>query len=124
MLEQQEILLEQQEEKMHEQEVRIKEQNAKLKEIEEETERVYRIKQGLESSIPEPPSPPDPLEPLDYVISMAKKDAVFHLEGKEISSDEAIEAMKKNKSLNIDSSRKNGEKPLVKLSTEPFVWEK
>jgi hypothetical protein len=34
---------------------------------------------------------------------MAKKGATFYLEGKQISSDKAIKALKKNKHLNIQS---------------------
>ena len=52
---------------------------------------------------------------------MAKKDARFYYEGKEISSDKAIDLMKKNKNLNIDSKTENGKRPVVKLSTEPIV---
>ena len=67
-----------------------------------------------------PPIPPEPITPLDHIIKMAKKDAIFMYEGKEISSDKAIELMKKNKSINIDSRTANGKRPLVKLSTEPI----
>lgn len=70
-------------------------------------------------SIPEPPAPPEPVSPLDHVIEMAKKNAKFYLEGKEITSDMAIEVMKKNKSINIDS-RSNGKQPVVKMSTKPI----
>ena len=68
-----------------------------------------------------PPAPPKPKAPLDYVIEMAKKDARFYFEGKEISPDKAIKLMKKNKNLNIDSRRDKGKKPIIKLSTEPIV---
>lgn len=71
-------------------------------------------------SIPEPPAPPEPVSPLDHVIEMAKKNAVFYLEGKEITSDKAIEVMKKNKNINIDSRSANDEQPVVKMSTKPI----
>jgi len=54
-------------------------------------------------NIPPPPPPPTPISPLDHVIDMAKKGATFYLEGKQISSDKAIKALKKNKHLNIQS---------------------
>ena len=71
-------------------------------------------------SIPPPPTPPKPKPPLDYVIEMAKKDARFYYEGKEVSSDKAIDIMKKNKNLNIDSKSEEGKRPVVKLSEEPY----
>lgn len=43
------------------------------------------------------------MSPLDHVIHMAKKGAVFYLEGKKTSSDDAIKALKKNKHLNIQT---------------------
>jgi beta-lactamase regulating signal transducer with metallopeptidase domain len=65
--------------------------------------------------------PPPPITPLDHVIKMAKKDAVFYYEGNKISSDKAIELLKKNKKLNIDTRSKNLTKPIVKISKEPIV---
>ncbi len=78
------------------------------------------VLKGTASSIPEPPLPPKPVTPLDHVIAMAKKDARFLYEGKEISSDTAIELMKKNKALNIDSRAAKGKRPVVNLSKSPF----
>ena len=51
---------------------------------------------------------------------MAKRNATFYLEGKEITSDEAIAVMKKNKEMNIDSRSAKGKRPVVKLSTAPM----
>lgn len=76
------------------------------------------ILKGKASSIP---TPPEPVTPLDHVIAMAKKDATFLYEGKEISSDKAINLMKNNKDLNIDSRNAKGKKPVVKISTEPIA---
>ncbi len=73
-----------------------------------------------EVSIPAPPQPPEPIAPLDHVIEMAKRNATFYLEGKEITSDEAIAVMKKNKEMNIDSRSAKGKRPVVKLSTAPM----
>ena len=66
------------------------------------------------------PTPPAPVEPLDHVIAMAKKGATFYFNGKEISSDEAINLMKKDKSINVDSRSTGGKNPVVKLSTAPI----
>jgi len=65
-------------------------------------------------------APPEPVKPLDHVIEMAKKGAVFYYEGKEISSDKAIELLKKNKSLNIESSGDNSKKSKVNISKYPI----
>lgn len=74
-----------------------------------------------EANIPPAPEPPEPISPLDHVIEMAKKGAPFYYEGKEISSDKAIDILKNNKNINIDSRSTKGEKPIVKLSTEPIT---
>ena len=75
------------------------------------------VKKGDISNIPQPPTPPSPL---DYVISMAKKGATFLYEDKKISSDKAIELLKKNKELNIESIAKNG-KAEVRITKEPVT---
>ncbi len=68
-----------------------------------------------------PPPPPPPKEPLDHVIDMAKKDAVFYLEGKKVSSDRAIEALKNNKSLNVRTKNVNTKQPEVYITKKPIV---
>ncbi len=93
------------------------------------------VHRGEKSDIPPPPSPnvkkedisnipppPTPPSPLDYVISMAKKGATFLYENKEISSNKAIELLKKNKDLNIESREKNG-KAEVRITKEPVTIE-
>ncbi|WP_420602922.1 M56 family metallopeptidase [Flagellimonas sp.] len=81
--------------------------------------------------VPPPPVPPSsdeiievpaPPTPQEHVIKMAKKGAVFYYEGKQISSEKAINMIKANKSLNIDSraDTKNG-KPVVKISKDPII---
>lgn len=70
--------------------------------------------------IPPPPSPPTPPSPLDYAIDMAKKGATFFYEGKKVSSDKAIDLLKKNKELNIESREKNG-KAEVLITKEPVT---
>lgn len=75
-------------------------------------------------NIPPPPPPPAPEDPLDHIISMAKKGAAFYYEGKKISSDKAIELVKKNKDLNIQSTGHDSKKPVVKISKEPIQLRK
>lgn len=79
-----------------------------------------RVKKGQKSDIPPPPPPPSPKSPLDHVIEMAKQGATFYYEDKEVTSDEAIKILKKNKSINIDSRKDKGKRPVVKLSTKPI----
>lgn len=93
------------------------------------------IKKGDISNIPEPPAPPivkksavsdippppAPKSPLDYVIDMAKKGATFYYNGKKISSDIAIELLKKNKNLNISSKTNKGVN-VVNIQTDPIAF--
>ena len=51
---------------------------------------------------------------------MAKKNAIFYLEGKQVSSDEAIDALKKNESLNIETIGSDSKQPVVKISVKPI----
>lgn len=80
--------------------------------------RIY--KKSNTDLIPPPPSPPTPPSPLDYAIGMAKKGATFLFEGNEISSDKAIDLLKNNKELNIESREKNG-KAEVRITKEPVT---
>jgi len=70
--------------------------------------------------IPPPPSPPTPPSPLDYAIDMAKKGATFFYEGKKVSSNKAIDLLKKNKEFNIESREKN-DKAEVLITKEPVT---
>jgi hypothetical protein len=81
------------------------------------------VKKGENSNIPPPPPAPS-ASPLDHVIDMAKKGATFYYEDEEISSDKAIEVLKKNKNLNIDSKGFNSTKPIVLISKKPIKSEK
>jgi len=76
--------------------------------------------ENVRSVPPKPPLPPEPINPLDHVIDMAKKGAIFYYEGKEISSDKAIDLLKKNKSLHIQTSKYNSDNPRVKISKKPI----
>lgn len=68
-------------------------------------------------------TPKPPRSPLDHMVDMAKKDAKFYLEGKEISSDEAIKALKENKHLNIQTLDSSSKQPKVYISKNPIVIE-
>lgn len=74
--------------------------------------------------IREVPPPPPPITPLDHIVKMAKKGATFYYEGKKVSSDKAIELLKKNKNLNIETTRTNSKSPQVKISKEPTTMGK
>ncbi len=69
------------------------------------------------SGIPQPPQAPrEPISHLDYIIKMAKEGAIFKYKRKIISSDEAIEIIKRNKNLSINTKRTNNETPIVRIS--------
>ncbi len=61
-----------------------------------------------------PPKPPK--NPLDHVVEMAKKGATFYLEGRSISSDLAIETIKSNKEVSIDTKGSDSNKPKVYIT--------
>ena len=65
--------------------------------------------------------PPPPISTLDHVLKMAKKDAIFIFEAKEITSEKAIDLLKKNKHLNIDTRSKDLKKPVVRISKKPIT---
>ena len=92
--------------------------------IKEKIQGVNYIKGEVVTELVEPPAPPEPKSPLDHVVEMAKKDATFYFEGKEISSDKAIALLKKNKRINISTRHKGLKKPIVELSTKPIIIKK
>jgi len=112
-MEEQEHAMKEKEHAMREQEIETKRQEQKMEEYEIETESRAR-------TLSQPPPPPEPESPLNHVIKMAKKNATFYFEGKKITSDRAIEILKKNKSINIETKHINDKQPVVKLSTEPI----
>lgn len=73
---------------------------------------------------PPPPPPPAPEDPLDHIINMAKKGATFYYEGKEVTSDKAIEVFKKNKKLNVHTRGENSTNPVVKITKKPIQLKK
>jgi hypothetical protein len=96
-----------------------------LPEIEEPVLIYVEEIEGVEPpEAPEPQASPEPpMSPIDHIVEMAKADATFYFEGKKISSDKAIEILKKNGDVNIDINAKDGKQPVVKLSKDPFVIE-
>lgn len=79
-----------------------------------------KVKTG---NLPVPPAPPVPPKPIEHVKKMAEKGATFFYNGKEISAKKAIEVVKNNNKINIDSRESHSPKPVVKLSTDPIVIE-
>lgn len=71
---------------------------------------------GKAKSPATPPPPPTPQSPLDHAIEMAKQGATFYYKGKKVSSDRAIEILKKNTDLSMDVSKTNDETPVVKIT--------
>ncbi len=68
-----------------------------------------------------PPPPPVPETTLDFVIRMAKANAKFINDGKSISSDDAIELIKKNPKLNVSAQKTDAKQPLVYFFEKPRV---
>ena len=91
------------------------------RELEEEEESMENESSGTAVSLESPPTPPEPLHPIDHVIEMAKKGADFYYENKKISSDEAIDLLKKRKNLNIETKGHDSSKPQVKISKSPVT---
>ena len=77
----------------------------------------------VEGTTPVPPPPPTPESPIDHIVTMAKKGATFYHEEEKISSDRAIELLKKHKHLNIQTTGYNSKNPKVRLSKHPYTYE-
>jgi beta-lactamase regulating signal transducer with metallopeptidase domain len=108
--------LERQAEVLEEQEIEM-EKHAKAM----ETERVEMEHQVRKIKSPLPPRPPK--SPLEHLEEMAEKDAVFYHEGKKVSAEEAIEVLKKNNQINIETKHTDKKSPEVRLSTDPIIIE-
>ncbi|WP_179004507.1 M56 family metallopeptidase [Winogradskyella forsetii] len=63
----------------------------------------------------------DPESTLDFVIRMAKNNAKFFNEGKSISSDIAIDQLKKNPKLNVTCHNIESKQPLVYIFKKPIL---
>ena len=73
-----------------------------------------------ENQAVQPPLPPKPpISPLDHIIEMAKIGATFIYAGKKISSDKAIELLKKNDEISISTKKNALKKPVVYLRSKP-----
>jgi len=59
---------------------------------------------------------------LDHIIEMAKKGATFYYEGSKVSSDKAIELVKKDRSLNVQTRKYHSNAPTVHLSKSPIKF--
>ena len=93
----------------------VKQLQKEAKKLQDQSKKLEKQRQKL-SNVPVPPLPPTPMEPIDHVIEMAKKGASFYYEGKKISSDKAIELLKKNKGLNISTKNGSSKSPEVRIS--------
>ncbi|MFT5103461.1 MAG: hypothetical protein ACI86C_001115, partial [Candidatus Latescibacterota bacterium] len=66
-----------------------------------------KVIMGVNDGDPGMPPPPPPKNPLDYIITMSKKGASFYYEDEKVNSDKAIELIKKNNNLNIQTTQVN-----------------
>jgi hypothetical protein len=69
---------------------------------------------------PPPPAPPSPESTLDFVIRMAKANAKFFYKLKPISSDKAIDILKKKPNTHINAQKTDTKEPLVYMSNKPI----
>ncbi len=69
----------------------------------------------------DPPPPPPPPNPIEHLTQLAKEGASFFLEGKSITSKEAIRLLKNREDLNISVKKKNGDKVTVNLTKAPIT---
>lgn len=81
-------------------------------------------KPNTSHSVVDIPSPPKPISRLDHIINMAKKEATFFYEGRNISSDRAINLIKKNDDLNLFTKDITTNKPRVFLTKDTRVSNK
>lgn len=70
-----------------------------------------------------PPMPPAPKSPLEHIKEMADKGATFMFNGKEITAKKAIQVIRNNDKINIDTRGSKDKKPIVKLSVNPIEIE-
>ena len=66
------------------------------------------------------PLPPKPISTLNFVINLAKKDAIFFFENKELTYDEAIDLLKNNEALNIQEIKSDSQQSQVFISKAPI----
>jgi bla regulator protein blaR1 len=80
-----------------------------------------KVYKGKSNGMNVPPPPPPPANPLDHIVEMAKKNATFYFDGTQITSDKAVEVIKNNKDLNIQTTGSDSKNPKVKISTKPIT---
>jgi len=76
-----------------------------------------------EAEIQEPPVPPTPpgrKTPIDHLIAMAKRDATFFFEKSPITSDKAIQLVKENSSMYLQTLFDDPRPPRVYMSKNPI----
>jgi len=125
-VEERQVEIEKRQEKLKKEKLKHVEERKVLAEQKREYAKAVKLKREEENLARREmniPPPPPPKSPLDHVIEMAKKNAVFYFEGKEISSDEAIKKIKNNKKMNIRTYDRGSDKPKVYLSSKPIVVE-
>ncbi|WP_299225595.1 M56 family metallopeptidase [uncultured Psychroserpens sp.] len=65
-------------------------------------------------------TPPEPKSPLNFITDMTKKNAKFYYKLKEISSDKAIQLIKKNDKLHINAQKTDTKQPIIYMSNRPI----
>lgn len=97
--------------------------------IEEEDEEIHEtldkheiiiVHKGEHSN--DSPAAPSPPSPLDFIMDAAKKGAIFYYQDKEVSSDKAIDIIRKNKNLNVDTRNINGDLE-IRITKDPVTIE-
>lgn len=116
-------LAEQRQQKLKQQKLKLVKERQALAEQRRDVQKIAKLKREEERALREVRSPRPPRSPMDHVVDMAKKNAVFYFEGKEISSDDAIKILKENKKMNISTVGADSKRPKVHLSTKPMVRE-
>ncbi len=98
--------------------LKMKTKDGEVVEVEE-----IEIPKAELAQVPPPPPPPPTPSPLDFVIKMAKTNAIFYYDSKQISSDKAIALLKKNPELNLRATKTDTKQPVVYISKLPIVIE-
>ncbi|MFT7349524.1 MAG: bla regulator protein BlaR1, partial [Candidatus Paceibacteria bacterium] len=62
--------------------------------------------------------PPPPKNPITHMQELAVRGATFYLNGDPVSSEKAIQLVKKNKNINIDIRGVDSVAPVVKITTK------
>ena len=78
-----------------------------------------KVLQSKGRQIP-PPPPPAPKTPIEHLKEMVEKDAEIYFEGKEITSDKALEILKKSKKIRVLTRHEGLRRPIVELSSKSY----